>query len=187
MSFAHQYLKDLSQLYGLTKRQLLAYFNGRSDAMRNALRAHQAAGLITISTEFVRGRSRAERPIVSLRAGELPPCAEQIAYQGRQRWNEDIEPTIIIRGTAKLFALYGGEVRPLVTANISHDLALSDVFLTKRREDPAFEWNLVHAKPGSPCLDAVCAAGFIEVVGQYSGVSVAAKLSLTATANLELW
>ena len=78
-------------------------------------------------------------------------------------------------------------IRPVVMANASHDLALSEVFLAKRLQNPSFEWNLVHAKPGSPCPDAICAAGFIEVIGQYSGASVAAKLSLAAAANLEIW
>jgi hypothetical protein len=190
MKQLHQYLHDLANpLRVLTQAQLLDhYFHNARDKMLRVLRSHRAAGLITISTELVRGRREVLRPITIIKAGELPPSAEHIAYAGRQRWSEAIAPTVIIRGTAKLAAYYGGEVQSVASASLSHEVALTDLFLRKRLADPDFHWTLVQAKPGAgPLPDAISAAGGLELIGRYNGSTVSAKLAIAASINLELW
>jgi hypothetical protein len=187
----HQYLLDLTNpVRVLTLRQALDhYFQGSQEKMRRVLRAHEAAGLITLSTELVRGRHTVSGPIAIIKAGELPPSAEQIAYTGRQRWSENIAPTVIIRGTAKLAMVLGGKVHTVVAANLSHEVALTDLFLHKRKTvGPEFHWSLVNAKPGAGSVaDAVTASGCIELIGRYNGATVSAKLTLAGSTNLELW
>jgi hypothetical protein len=98
-------------------------------------------------------------------------------------------PSVIVRATARLIALHGGEVSAIANGHLSHEVALTEVFLaTKRPLDPDFEWSLIQARPGTGVLpDAICASGAIEIVGRYSGASVAAKLVLAGSMNLELW
>jgi hypothetical protein len=187
----HQYLHDLADpIRVLTKQQVLDHYFPNSQAkMCRTLRAHESAGLITLSTELFRGRHKVSGPIVVIKAGELAPSAEQIAYAGRQRWSENA-PAVIIRGTAKLAMLLGGKVHTVVAANLSHEVALTDLFLHKRKTaGPEFHWSLVNPKPGTgPVADAVTASGSIELIGcGYNGSTVSAKLTLAGSTNLELW
>jgi hypothetical protein len=183
----NQYLEDLAQyLPALKGSQALAYFGGSMAAMRRALRRDEARGLITITTELTR-KHQTLKPIIVIKPGDPLPSVQQIARLSHERWFEDLNPTLVIRGTAKLCAIYGGEIRTVVTANLSHDLALADVFLSKR-SDPDFEWRLVQSRPGTGALpDAVTANGIIEVLGQYNHASIAAKLSMSGRINLEIW
>jgi hypothetical protein len=182
-------LEDLVfRFHVLTQAQMLKYFGGNKKAMLRFLRAQTSAGSIAVSTELVRMRQGAEKPIICLKSGELPPSAEQITYLARQRWSGTLTPTIVIRGTAKLAALYGGEARTVVTAHLSHDVALADVLLSKRELTPEIQWLLVHSRPGGgPLPDAIAASGFIEVIGRYNGAMVAAKMELAAEKNIEFW
>jgi hypothetical protein len=185
----HQYLYDLTgPVRVLTICQALEHhFQGSQEKMRRVLRAHEAAGLITVSTELVRGRHKVFGPIATIKAGELPPSAEQIAYAGRLRWS-DTAPAVTIRGTAKLATLLGGEVHTVVAANLSHEVALTDLFLQKRQADPDFQWTLVQVKPGTgPLPDAITAAGCVELIGRYNGATVLAKCAIAAHMNLQLW
>jgi hypothetical protein len=96
---------------------------------------------------------------------------------------------LTIRGTAKLTALCGGELRHVVLANLSHEVALADIFLfSKRRDDPNFEWTLIQARPGLGAMpDALTADAAIELIGRYSGSMVSAKIAIAANCKLELW
>jgi hypothetical protein len=165
------------------------YFAGNVEALRNALRAAQAKGFIEVSTELVRPWQHSGTALAIFQAGDPALSAGQIAYQASQRWSGEMVPSIIIRATAQLTALHGGKVRAIASGHLSHEIALAEVFLAaKRQSDPDFEWSLVHARPGTGALpDAVCATGAIEIVGRYSGASVAAKLVLAGSMNLELW
>ena len=186
----HAFLIDLARnLPVATGAQILRhYFAGNVEALLRALRAAEAKGFIEISTELVRPWSHTGEPIVRLNAGEPFPPASQIAYQASQRWSGTPVPTVIIRGTATLATLHGGTVRAIATGHLSHEIAIAEVFLTKRLHDPAFGWSLVHARPGAGVLaDAVAGSLACEVVGRYSGASVAAKLTLAGRINLELW
>ena len=176
------------RLTAITGPQALKFlFDNDGEAMRRALRAHQAEGFITISTELVRARVTSDPIAVIERGGELP-SPHRIAYESAQRWSREILPTLILRGTLKLAALYGGEVHLVVAGHVSHEVALTDVFFSKRSQNPAFEWTLVHAAPGAGALpDAIAADVAIELVGRYNGKTIAAKLGISATHRLELW
>jgi hypothetical protein len=191
MNFTDKFLKDLAQFVpGLTGAQALkSYFNGDAETMKAFLRAQQAEGMIRLTTELVRERRHSNDPIISLRCGEAGPSAYKVAYAASQRWTEVINPVLIIRGTAKLQTIYGGEPNTIVTANLSHEIALTDVFLSKRQQQgPEFVWHLIHSRPGMGALpDAISAGAWIEVIGRYSGSMVAAKLEIAARANLEIW
>lgn len=173
----------------LTEEQALReYFDNNLAKMRRALRAHEAAGLITLSTELVRPRI-VDGPLAILKPGDPLPSSHHIAYLAERRWSELLFPTLTIRGTIKLTSLYGGEHRAIAAGHLSHEIALADVLFSKRRHsNPDFEWTLVHAGPGLGTMpDAVIADTAIEVIGRYSGAMVSAKLDISATCNLELW
>jgi hypothetical protein len=184
------FLFDLGNFLRVASREQLLrhYFRGNDEALRRALRTAQAKGFIQISTELVRPWSHPGTPIVRLQAGE--PClpAGQIAYEATQRWSAPVIPMLVIRGTATLATLHGGMVRTIASGHLSHEMAITDVFLTKRLNDPTFQWSLVQARPGTGVLpDAIAGGLACEVVGRYSRASVAAKLSLAGTMDLELW
>ncbi len=190
MKFPKPYLNDLARFLPLLTGEQIChrYFGGNFGKMLRSLRKDAATGHITLSTELVRHRIESDLAIVSIKSGRAIPNANQIAYVASKRWSEVVSAQLVVRGTATLAAIYGGEVHPVATATISHECALAEVFLTKRQANPDFEWSLVHARPGMGALpDAITATGMIEVVGRYNGNSVAAKLELAATANLELW
>lgn len=189
MKSAHPFFHDLARFLPAVPSAIARqrYFAGDTEAMWRALRTAEARGLVEISGEMVRGHYATE-PIAIVKAGETPPPAGRIAYEGNQRWSEDVSPRIVIRGTAKLCAFFGGEERVIASAHLSHDLALSNVFLLKRLSEPTFEWSLIRQTSRSGVLaDAVSATGYVELVGRYSAASVSAKLTLAGTANLELW
>lgn len=182
-------LEDLARfLLGITGPQALrAYFNGNRAALRRFLRTCKAAGLIDTKIELVRQRQQSETPIVSLRKSEPIPDAEKIAYAANQLWLNEVIPVLVIRGSAKLHTIYGG-IHTTLTGNVSHDLALTDVFLAKRLDDAEFTWQLVQSKPGNGSLpDAISADACIELIGRYAGSTVAAKLEMSAQTNLEIW
>lgn len=190
MKPTQKFLVDLARnLPVLTGTQALReYFGNNLAKMRRVLRAHEAAGLITLSTELVRPRI-VDKPLAILKPGDHQPSSHHIAYLAEKRWSEFLTPTLTIRGTLRLTSIYGGEHRVIVAGHLSHEIALADVFIYKRHHNsPDFEWTLVHAGPGSgPMPDAVVADTAIEVIGRYSGAMVSAKLAISATCNLELW
>jgi hypothetical protein len=190
VSHPHQFLVDLAHFLPVaTAAQLLRhYFAGNVEALRRALRAAQGKGFIELSTELVRPWSHTGEPIVTLKAGDPALAAGPIAYQASQRWNAAPVPMLVVRGTATLAALHGGMVCTIATGHLSHELAIAEIFLTKRLGDPAFEWSLVHARPGAGILpDALAGSMAFEVIGRYGSASVAAKISLGGSMNLELW
>ena len=126
-------------------------------------------------------------PIATITVGAPLPSAERIAYEAHKRWHDSFYPTLVVRGTVKLHTFYGGEPRNIVAAHLSHQLALTDVFLQKRAINPHFEWEILSCKPGEVRADAVSMGVMIELVGQYSGSVVAAKLEISVRSNLELW
>lgn len=176
------------RLTAVTGAQALGFlFKNDAQAMRRALRIHKAAGLITISTELTRTRGLSG-PIAVVERGGALPSPHRIAYEAAERWGSEILPTFIIRGTLKLAALYGGEVHTVVAGHASHEVALADVFFSKRAQNPEFEWTLIHAAPGGGALpDAISADAAIELVGRYNGATIATKLAISATRRLELW
>jgi len=189
MNSMNPFFKDLARFLpavpSATIRQ--KYFSGDANAMWRALRTAEARGLVEISGEMVRPHFATE-PIAIIKPGETLPSAGRIAYEGNQRWSETVSPRIVVRGTARLCAFFGGEERVIASAHLSHDLALTNVFLQKRESDPTFEWRLVRQTSRSGVLaDAVSTSGYVELVGRYSAASVSAKLTLAGTAHLELW
>jgi hypothetical protein len=185
----HQFLVDLAHFLPVaTGAQLLRhYFGGNVEALHRALRAAKAKGFIEISTELVRPWSHGGAPIVRLKAGEPVLSAGQIAYQASQRWSPAPLPTLVIRGTASLATLHGGNVRSIVTGHLSHQIAVSEVFMNQRLQEPAFEWTLVRARPGAVAPDAIAGSLAYEILGRYSGATVQAKLTIGGSLNLELW
>lgn len=189
MKRSNKYLTDLARFVPvLTGPQILhAYFDNSFERMRRTLRAHEAEGFITLSTELVRPRVLAG-PLATIIRGHPLPSPHQLAYSAEKLWSASLVPTLIIRGTAKLSALYGGEYREVITANLSHEVALTSVLFAKRGANPDFEWTLVLARPGEGALpDAIAADAAIEVLGRYSGATVSAKLAIAAGCTLEIW
>lgn len=190
MKIPKPYLGDIARFVPLmTAEQICrAYFNCNWVKTLRQLRKDADSGLVSLSTEFTRGRVLSGSALASVQCGEPNPHPGHVAYLASQLWSETMTPQLIVRGTMKLNTIFGGEPQTIATASISHECALAEVFLSKRMQDPTFEWTLVQARPGGGVLpDAVTATGMIEVVGRYNGDSVAGKLSLSATANLELW
>ena len=120
--------------------------------------------------------------------GERVLPAGQLAYQASQRWSNAPVPTVVIRATTTLAALQGGTVRAIAAGHLSHEIAVTEVFLSKRLQDPTFEWSLVHSRPGTGVLpDAITGTLACEVIGRYGNTSVASKLTIAASMSLELW
>jgi hypothetical protein len=182
--------KDLASfLPALTMPQALKeYFDGNREAMTRFLRAAKANGSIVITTDFVRHHENSALPILRIARGEPLPSASKIAYAAAKRWCDFVEPVMVIRATGRLVASYGGEPRISLSAQVSHDIGLSQVFCHHRHLDRDFEWQLVSSKPGAGALaDAIAGDLAIELLGRYGSSQVAAKLQLAASANLELW
>lgn len=182
------FLKDLAAVSAMTGAQLLReYFGGDRAALRNALRQARASGFAEVSVELVRPRTTTA-PIAVVGPGDPKPNPGQIAYAASRLWSDDFTPSLVVRGTAQLATLCGATPRSIVTGHLSHEIALTDVFLEKRRTDPAFSWTLISptaARGGR--ADAVSCAAMIELVGRYSRASVAGKLALSAGATIEFW
>jgi hypothetical protein len=181
------FLADLARLPLLTGAQALReHFDNNLPKMHRVLRAREAEGFITFSIQLVRPRI-VDGPLAILKPGDKLPSSHHLAYLAGRRWSEFLTPTLTIKGTAKLYAMYGGEHRAIVAGHLSHEVALVDVLLSKRHS-PDFEWTLIHARPGLGAMpDAVVADTAIELIGRYSGAMVSAKLGISATCNLELW
>lgn len=190
MKSTNKYLIDLARFVPvLTGPQMVrAYFQNSTEQMRRTLRAHEAAGLITVSRELVLPRVT-DGPLATINGGQQRPCPHELAYRAEKLWRGSALPTLVIRGTAKLSALYGGEFREVIASNLSHEAALTAIFLfSKRASNPDYEWTLVVAKPGTGMLpDAIAADAAIEVLGRYNGATVTAKLGIAAGCKLELW
>jgi hypothetical protein len=184
----HQAWSDLSRFFkAATPQQLVKYFDGNEAALKRAIKMAQTQGLIECRFELIRAREVSE-PIATVSCGELLPRAEEIAYTARQRWGSSFSPTLIISGTTKLAALSGGTTSVLVKSQISHEVALTDVFLKKRESNPSFSWSLVTlGGAGGARVDAIAGNLMVELVGQYSGGKVAAKMELAGNATIEFW
>jgi hypothetical protein len=157
-------------------------------AARNAVRAWESAGLVSMSRNCIRSHSNADGPITLASKAKLELSAEQIAYRASQRWSQEFSPVLCIHCTGKLATLFGGTARTLASANLSHEIALVDVLLKKRQRDPAFVWELVPLSSGGGSLpDAITVTGAIELVGRYGGATVESKLSLRLNMPLEFW
>ncbi len=186
----HSFLMDLVRFLPVTtgKQLLRYYFAGNVQAFQRALRAAKAKGFIEVSTELVRPWQHTGKPIATFYAGECARPAGPITYQADRRWSGAPIPTLVIRGTASLATLQGGSVRAVATGHLSHEIALAEVFMIKRLADPSFEWSLVGARPGTGVLpDAVAGSLACEIIGRYGSASVAAKLTLAGSMNLEVW
>ena len=184
------YLSDLARFLPLMTGEQMCrwYYAGDHKEMLRDLRKDAAREMISFSTELIRERTESDGAIVSIKSGQANRNPHQIAYLAAQRWSDRVTPKLIIRGTVKLASIFGGEVHTVAKATVSHECALADVFFSKRMTNPEFEWDLVRVRPGNGALpDAVTTTGMIEVIGRYNGNAVAGKLSLAATANLELW
>lgn len=162
------------------------YFAGNVAAFRRSLRAAKARGFIEVSTQLVRPWRHSGAPIIRLGAGEPILPAGPIAYQANRRWDARPTLTLVIQGTARLATLHGGTVRTIASGHLSHEIAVAEVFLTKRA-DPTFEWTLIRACPGAVAPDAIAGSLAVEIIGRYSTATTAAKLTLAGSMNLELW
>lgn len=184
-SLLHQLLRQVSAVSGA--QALRHCFNDDPASMQRNLRAQLKAGLISVSTELLRNRDTSG-PIVVIERGAGLPSPHPIAYEAARRWSNNIRPELIIRGTLKLAALHGGVPHAAIAGHASHEIALTEVFLTKRSQDPSFGWTLVQSAPGNGALpDAISAEAAIELIGRYNGTTIAAKLGISATHRLELW
>jgi hypothetical protein len=184
------FLIDLARFLPVaTFEQLLRhYYHGNAEALHRDLRAAKAKGFIEVSTELVRPWEHFGTPIARFQVGERVLPAGHLAYQASRRWNSAPVPTLVIQATTTLAALQGGSVRAIATGHVSHELAVTELFLNKRLHDSSFEWSLVHSRPGTGVLpDAVVGSLAFEVIGRYGNASVAAKLTLAAVMNLEIW
>lgn len=175
------------QLKVITEVQALkAYSWANIHAFRRFLRDYERDGLLTKTTTFARERN-VEVCLATVRPGDDMPSQHAIAYRAATLWG-DLQPVVVLSATAKLRALYGGESHTLVSAHLSHEIALADIFLSKRQSNPDFEWTLTNSKPGSGSLpDAIAGETAFELVGRYNGGTVGAKFSIAATYTLELW
>jgi len=60
--------------------------------------------------------------------------------------------------------------------------------MSKRLSDQNFEWSLVQSRAGNGVLpDAIAGSLACEVIGRYGNASVAGKITLAGSMNLELW
>lgn len=182
---------DLSRFLSVaTEGQLLtAYFGGNRAALERAVRRAKARGLIEVRVEMVRLRDT-QAPIAVLRPGEAPPRSEQVAYLASQRWHDSLVPTVVIQASAKLAALAGGTSSLVASGHVSHEVAVTEIFLKKREADSAFSWSLIsQCGPRGGRVDAVAGSGglLVELVGRYSGGKVALKMELAGTGILEFW
>ena len=156
------------------------------DAFRRFLRGYERDGLLMKTSANARERD-VEVCLATVRPGDDMPSHHTIAYRAAMLWG-DLQPVVVLTATAKLRALYGGESHTLISAHLSHEIALTDIFFAKRQANPDFEWTLTNSKPGNGSLpDAIAGETAFELVGRYNGSTVGAKLSIAATHTLELW
>lgn len=189
-SAEEKFKQHLAQCYtAITEEQASwHYFEGNVQRVKQILQRWRDRGLIDFSVELVRPRQNSATPIQILRVGQVAPSPHKIAYVASTRWVDCLVPTLVIRGTATLRTLYGGVAKDAITAHLSHEVALTDVFLRKYQENTDFTWELVRSRPGlGPQADAVSANGSVEIIGRYGASSVRAKLELIAQTNLEIW
>lgn len=164
----------------------LAYFGGDCGRAQRAISNASARGLTKVTTELVRPR-RTVTPIAVIRPGEVAPSAEWVAYAGNQRWSDSFAPMRVVHATVELVSFVGGEKHVIPSGHLSHEVALTDVFLLKRSVTPNIAWRSVEASVRGVRPDAVSGEVMIELVGQYSGASLSAKMELSGIAILELW
>jgi hypothetical protein len=178
------FFKDLSDFGAMSRPQALRYFEGNVAGLVRALRAHPP--FVCVSTELIRHRRNAHEPMAVLKPGDILPTPGHIAHLARARW-APAGPEVIIRATATLFALYGGQSRPIASLHLSHHIATVEV-LQGNLSNPNFQWSFSAIRPGSgPLPDAISTSGFIEVIGNYGTGRISAKLALAATATIQLW
>lgn len=183
-----QLFRDLSRQFRvITQEQLMNAYSFKSlREVRRFIRESSAADLVGTSLAMLRPREL--RLLASIKVGETGPSAGAIAYRASTLWAESLQPVLIIYGTAKLAALHGGELHSVATANLSHEVALTELFLSKRLSNPDFEWKLISSQPGLGAMpDAIAGDTAIEIVGRYNNATVSAKIALSASYPLELW
>jgi hypothetical protein len=180
-----KFFEDLVRVSAMTGEQAGQWLG---ENFLRRLRRFETRGYVMLSMELVHDRDTSA-PIDVVRPGDPLPDSGEIAYRADKRWKKVWTPKLIIRATAKLATIYGGEPRTTVTGHLSHDLALVDVLLKKRQADQTFEWSLVSSKPGGPLPDAISASGSIqlELVGRYNATSISAKMGLAAHGTIEFW
>jgi hypothetical protein len=187
----HAFLRDIARFLTVASFEQICkhYFAGDAERLRSVLRSAKAQGLVEVSTELLRPWQHDGTPLARIQLGGNSIAAGRIAYQARNRWSPTIVPTVVVRATAKLATLCGGEVHTIARGHLSHSIALSEVyFLKKANEHPDMEWSLVSVKPGTGSLpDAIAGSLAIEIIGRYSGASVAAKLAIASSMSLEVW
>jgi hypothetical protein len=183
------FLSDLARNFrAITWRQLEENYTPDGDhSLAAALADAQRADLVTTSIEIVKSwQGDGGRPLASVGPGEHAPSAGTLKCLALARWGQPgLE--LVVRGTAKLSLVYGGEYRPVPNHLVSHEIALTTVFLAHLASDHRFGWSLQRSAPGGACPDAVAGEIAVEVLGAYSSRTILKKISISARMRLELY
>jgi hypothetical protein len=73
--------------------------------MRRFLKQRESEGLLTMTTHLFRARDVAG-PIATIHPRDKVPSPHEIAYRASTLWSHTLQPAVVMRGTAKLAALY---------------------------------------------------------------------------------
>ena len=142
--------------------QVATLWNAKLRSTRTRLQRLECLGFVSVSVRMSAPDYDLDRPLVVWKRGEPTPIFRQIVRVLRTRWGGPLLPVTVVTATKKAAGRFGGLIRPVRNSELSHDLALSSVFLQKVTESPELEvrWiSEVHLverwSPGEPVPDAL--------------------------------
>lgn len=120
------------------------WFSGTANPARNAARRIAelaAAGWLRQLTVRVRPTPDLSRPIVVWGAGDPAPSFGSLATILANRWNNPLVATLITHASrAAVVRLGGGSMHPPRRSEVSHDLAVAEVYFHYLRAAPKSLW-----------------------------------------------
>lgn len=174
------------RLFG--QRQLAdALWAGDIANARRRLNRFVEMGLLQRNVVMARPLPELLSPVVVWQPGDENPDASQIAFQLQSRWRfRALRSTVIFLPTEITVNHFGGRSKAVLSAQVSHDLGVSEVWLWFCCNHPSYAkaWrgeNLItDGEPGQSMPDAILVdsndqpAMLIEFGGDYDAERIAA-------------
>ncbi len=174
------------RLFG--QRQLAdALWSGDVANARRRLNRFVELGLIQRSVMMARPLPELLCPVFAWKPGQPHPDASQIAFRLQSRWRyRALRSTVVFLPTEQTVNHFGGRNKAVMSAQVSHDLGVSEVWLWFYRHHPRYAtaWrgeNLItDSEPGQSMPDAMIVDPnevpvlLIEFGGDYESARVSA-------------
>jgi len=156
-----------------------AHVRGVSPSVvRQTFRRLERSGLVTLSQQLVQCPSGLGDPLYEWKPDAPPaePNWDALCWKNESRWNTRPRRVLVASATKKAMQQYGGYLggRPERQLETQHDLAVTQLFLSLREQNPELDWTPEDALTGFAAGDkkpdaVLCEAGqevFIELVGR---------------------